>query len=179
MSDTGGANPHEDIVLRSVAKKARGAVLAAACFLIPALGIALVALTATDEASRPSRLFAVPMFPILMFGAAWCWFRSRSFFGGAGSEVARVLLEPRSDVVWVYPHETRVRINFITPVTVSNDVVIACRDGRCFYLPIPLGTADRLLSTVRALAPTAAVGYSADRDAKFRRDPRSLVLEGA
>jgi hypothetical protein len=170
------ARAPDELVLRSIRKKALTTSIVVGYFSFSGLGMIAGALLDDNEIGRMAALFFAPLF---LSGAAWFSVRGRGFFGGAQSEVGRLLFEPRGDVVWIYPHRMRLFLHGLVPVTVGRSVVIGCTDGRRFYLPVPIGIGDELESAVRACAPHAAFGFTDEREKRFRNDPSSLQLEGA
>jgi len=164
-----GSGAPEGLILRSTRKKALTTGLVVSYFTVSAVGALVGSLFEEDKVWR---VLAIPLAVPFLVGAVWFSHRGRGFFGGRQSEVARLLLEPRGDVVWIYPYEFVVRPYGVFPLTFSKSVVIGCLDGRRFYLPVPLGTGDQLQEAVRSCVPHACVGYSKERESKFKKGYR-------
>jgi hypothetical protein len=92
--------------------------------------------------------------------AGWMWRRELPF--------ARAVRDRRGDIVWVFMGQRGQRGS-------QHWVTVGLVDGRAWSLAVP-GQANgaRAVQAVAALAPTAAVGFTPERQSVFGRSPESL-----
>ena len=78
-------------------------------------------------------------------------------------------LHPVKDLIWVYPHVTRQRVNGI-PAGATWSVDLCFADGRKVRMGVRKeAQAKDRIQEILSLCPTVLSGYSADRQAKFSK----------
>jgi hypothetical protein len=90
------------------------------------------------------------------------------------SPLIRALLEHPDDVVWLYESETAITVNGIEAPVSDTNIIAGLADGKTIAITIKKPNAAALLDALKALAPRATIGFTPERQAQFKRDPRSL-----
>jgi hypothetical protein len=84
------------------------------------------------------------------------------------------LRERPSDLVWLYTQDVVVRAGGAT-LPPRNCVVYAkLADGSTVGVSVKKAKEQEMVGALRELAPAAVVGYTPEREARFKRDPRSV-----
>ena len=84
-----------------------------------------------------------------------------------------------TDVVWIYQQDVAVNVHGIAAPVRDANVIARLRDGSTVAITVSRNAAPALLAALAALAPSAAVGYSSEREAQFEKDPQSVATAGA
>jgi hypothetical protein len=91
------------------------------------------------------------------------------------SPLVRALAEKPDTVVWLYQQDIDVQVNGVqAPVTNAN-VIVRLADGSTVAITVHKTKAASLMAALQTLAPQAVSGYSEEREALFKRDPRALA----
>jgi hypothetical protein len=88
------------------------------------------------------------------------------------------LVERPDDVVWLYRQDTAVKVDGIDAPVVDTNIIARLADGSTVAITVKKTGASALMDALQVLAPAAATGHSDEREAQFKRDPRSLSGAG-
>lgn len=82
--------------------------------------------------------------------------------------VLEVLCDRPSDIVWLYER-------IITGSQSGAYIMCGMKNGKFVQVPCVVGEQGKVLSDLAAYLPHATVGFTPDRDARFRRAPGSFL----
>ena len=91
------------------------------------------------------------------------------------SALVIALRDRPDDVVWLYQQDIEVSVNGIPGPVRDCNVIAKLADGSTVAMTVAKGRADALLDALARLAPAAAKGFSEEREAEFKRDPRAVA----
>ncbi len=94
------------------------------------------------------------------------------------SPLILALLHQPDDVVWLYQKSTSVNVDGIEAPVASTNLIARLADGSTVAVTVNKGKAAALMSALQTLAPRAAIGFSDEREARFKVNPRSLSGSG-
>jgi hypothetical protein len=83
-----------------------------------------------------------------------------------GAKPLRQLRARAQDIVWIYALVVRNKA--------TSWILLRMADGKLVRLPAKFGAEDELLQALGRHLPQATTGFSAEREAQYRRDPGSL-----
>lgn len=79
------------------------------------------------------------------------------------------------DVVWLYVQHFDVNVGGINAPVRDCNVIARLADGSTAAITVSKAKADEVMAALIALAPRAVVGFSDEREARYKVDPRSVV----
>jgi hypothetical protein len=91
------------------------------------------------------------------------------------SPLMAALRDRPSDVVWLYVQDVKVDVDGIDAPVRDCNVTARLADGSTVAITVNKAKADGVMAALAALAPAAVVGFSEEREARYKADPRSVA----
>ncbi|MEM6293162.1 MAG: hypothetical protein AAGA54_17940 [Myxococcota bacterium] len=150
-----------------IRSQARTLVGFGAFVALPAVGMTLLGIL--GEESTDVRIGSVV--GGLVFTGVSIHLLRRGLAGPNRHPAIRALLDAHESVESVYPQRHKIHgVNHV-----ASDLVVCTRTGAQLHLPCTPRREDEAMRVVQTAAPHAAMGFTEEKQAAFRRDPNALV----
>ena len=126
---------------------------------------------ALPSAEDWSLAFVIGFFVLLGAGMIW---GAQVLFSPLRSPLLRAVTQRASEIAWIY--HTEYRTNGIK--SPSCNAVVGLLDGKSLTVNVPNKKVNEFFAALHTLAPHAVMGYSEDRAALFKKDPRAFLGTG-
>jgi hypothetical protein len=145
--------------------------------VVAALGwLFTLALDAESTLGKKILIFGmIGLFAIMAGGLFWVALFKTS---PSRSPLMRALIHRPDDVVWLYQQDTTVQANGIEAPVADTNIMARMADGSTVAVTVRKPDGPALMRALQTLAPRAATGFSEEREARFKIDPRSLSDAG-
>jgi hypothetical protein len=172
------ANREQSLVtVRSALARSRRAMVVLAVFVLGLGGLGPLGL---DESSTTGQKALYLGFTCFMAVVAvvllWVGLVKNS---PSRSPLMLALRDRPDDVVWIYMQDVNVTVDGIAAPVRDANVIANLRDGSTVAITVNKSNAAAVHEALAALAPRAAIGFSDERQAQYKRDPGSLAGTGA
>ena len=90
------------------------------------------------------------------------------------SPLVHTLMNQPDDVVWLYQQDAALQMNGTEVPVADTNIVARLANGSTVAITVNKKKAATLMNALQSLAPRAAIGFSEEREALFKLDPRAL-----
>jgi hypothetical protein len=158
--------------VRSAVASGRVAMIAVA---VLTLGLGALIVLGQDDDATATLMIVAWVFGILfgVVGVALLWVAAVKL-SPRRSPLLVALRERPADLVWLYTQDVVVRVSGAALPPRNCVVHVKFADGKSLGLNLKKTKEAEVLGAIRQLAPSAVFGYSPEREARFKQDPRSM-----